>query len=165
MKPWLKAGLIGAVVLGGLALLALVPPVGACCCIAWPVVYLAVGLLAGYFVPPVRDTGVAAGQGALAAVLAQLLGGIVNTAVVMIQSATTDMSQAMADAIQMLQSAGLDTAALEQALQEAPAWLTGTRGGLLSGLASGSLCLAGGLVVAVVLGALGGLVFASAKRE
>ena len=165
MKPWLKAGLIGAVVLAGLALLALVPLAGACCCVAWPVVYLGVGLLAGYYVPPVRDAGVATGQGALAAVLAQLLGGLVNTAVLMIQSSRTDMSQAMAEMIQMLQSAGLDTAALENALEEAPAWLTGTSGGLLSGLASGGLCLAGGLVVAAVLGALGGLVFAGAKRE
>ncbi|HNS52018.1 MAG TPA: hypothetical protein PKO09_12655 [Anaerolineae bacterium] len=165
MRPWLKAGLIGAAVLAGLAVLTLVPLAAACCCIAWPVVYLGVGLLAGYFVPPVRDSGAAAGQGALAAVLAQLLGGIVYTAVLMFQSATTDMSQAMAEMIQMLQSAGLDTTALESALEDVPAWMTGTGGGLLSGLAAGGTCLVGGLVVAAVLGALGGLIFASAKRE
>jgi hypothetical protein len=165
MKPWLKAGLIGAAVLIGLAVLNLVPGIGGCCCFLWPVVYAGIGLLAGSFVPPVRDSGTAAGQGAGAAVLAQLLGGIVNAAVVAIQSANTDMSQAVAQAFQQLQSAGLDTTALQQALDNMPPWLTGKSGGLIGGLASGGMCLAGGLIVAAILGALGGLIFASIKRD
>jgi hypothetical protein len=75
------------------------------------------------------------------------------------------MSQAVAQAFQQLQSAGLDTTALQQALDNMPPWLTGKSGGLIGGLASGGMCLAGGLIVAAILGALGGLIFASIKRE
>jgi len=165
MKPWLKAGLFGAAALAGLAVLGLIPGIGVCCCFAWPVIYLGIGVLAGYYVPPVRDSGIAAGQGALAAAFAQLLGGIVNTAVVTIQSATTDMSQAISEMMQAFESAGLDTTALESALRDMPPWLMGKSGGVIGGLASGGLCLVGGLIVAAILGALGGLIFASAKRE
>jgi len=165
MKPWLRAGLIGAAILVGLAVVNLIPALGACCCCLWPVVYIGVGALAGSFMPPVRDSGTAAGQGALAAVLAQLLGGIVYAVITTIQSATTDMSQVFSDLTTTWQSAGLDTTALQRTLDSAPPWLTGKSGGLVSGLASGGMCLVGGLIVAAILGALGGLVFASIKRE
>ncbi len=165
MKPWLKAGLIGAAILAGFAVLSLVPAVGGCCCIAWPVLYLGIGLLAGSFVPPVRDSGTAAGQGALAALLAQFLGGLVNTVIVAIQSSTTDVSQVYSDLITAWQSAGLDTTTLQGALENMPSWLTGQGGGLIAGVASGAMCLVGGLIVAAILGALGGLIFAALKRE
>jgi hypothetical protein len=165
MKPWLRAGLIGAAILVVLALVSLIPAVGACCCCAWPLVYLLIGALAGSFVPPVRDSGTAAGQGALAAALAQLLGGGVYTVIVTIQSASTDVSQAFSELTKAWQSAGLDTTTLQTALDNAPPWLTGKSGGLIAGLASGGMCLVGGLIVAAILGALGGLVFASIKRE
>jgi len=165
MKPWLRAGLIGAAVLAGFAVLNLVPAVGGCCCFAWPVLYFGIGMLAGSFVPPVRDSGTAAGQGALAALLAQFVGGIVNTVIVAIQSATTDVSQVYADLITAWQSAGLNTTTLEGALKDMPSWLTGQSGGLIAGVASGAMCLVGGLLLAAILGALGGLIFAALKRE
>ena len=165
MRPWLKAGLIGAGILTALALMTLIPLAGACCCFVWPVAYLGVGALAGSYVPPVRDPGVAAGQGALAAALAQLLGGLVYTVIVTVQSAAVDMSQVTSDLITAWGQAGLDTAALERFLATLPAWLSGQGSGLLTGLVSGSLCLVVGLLTAAILGALGGMAFASAKRE
>jgi hypothetical protein len=158
MKPWLKAGLIGAGVLVVLNLMNLIPAVACFCCLLWPVVYAAVGALAASFMPPVRDSGSAAGQGALAALIAQLAGGIVMTIISAIQGATQGAAQVLPpEMIQQWESAGLDPTVLQDTFNS----LSGPTGGILSG----SICCGGGLIVAAILGALGGLIFASIKRE
>jgi hypothetical protein len=154
MSPWLKAGLIGGVVLIVLNLLGLIPCVGLVTCVLGLLAYAGIGILAAYWMPPVRMAGQAAGQGALAAVLAALIGGIVNTIVVVIQMAVTDTSAILAqipdDALQQLYDAGVD-----------PGTFVGPVGGILGG----SMCCVGGLILAAILGAIGGAVFAAIRPD
>lgn len=70
MSAWLKAGLVGIAILIVLNLIGLIPFLG---CITAPLsltAYIVVGVLAASYMPPKRETGTAAGQGALAAVVA-----------------------------------------------------------------------------------------------
>jgi hypothetical protein len=154
MSPWLKAGLIGGAVLIVLNLLGLIPCVGVVTCILGIVAYACIGALAAYWMPPLREAGPAAGQGALAAVLAALIGGIVNTILVVVQMAVTDtsavLSQIPDEALQSLYDAGVD-----------PATFVGPVGGILGG----SMCCVGGLILAAILGAIGGAIFAAVKSD
>jgi hypothetical protein len=154
MSPWLKAGLIGAAVLVVLDLLSLIPCVGFITCILMLVVYLGIGVLAAYWIPPVRMAGQAAGQGALAAALAALVGGVVNTIISTIQLAVTDrsaiLSQLPAESIEQLRQAGIDPTALV---------------GPGAGAGIGSLCCITGLIFAAILGAIGGAIFAAVKSD
>lgn len=154
MSPWLKAGLIGGVVLIVLNLLGLIPCVGVVTCILGLLAYVGIGILAAYWMPPLREAGPAAGQGALAAVLAALMGGIVNMIVTVIQLSITDtaaiLSQFPDDFLQPMYDAGLD-----------PGVLVGPTGGIISG----SLCCIGGLILAAILGAIGGAVYAAIKSD
>jgi hypothetical protein len=154
MSPWLKAGLVGAVILVVLNLLGLIPCVGLITCILGLVAYAGIGALAAYWMPPVRMAGAAAGQGALAAVLAALIGGIVNTIIATAQMALTDtaaiLSQLPAESLQQLEEAGVD-----------PALFVGPGAGALFG----SICCVGGLILAAILGAVGGAIFASIKSD
>jgi hypothetical protein len=154
MAPWLKAGLIGGVVLAVLNLLGLIPCVGVLTCILGLVAYAGIGALAAYWIPPVRMAGQGAGQGALAAVVAGLVGGIVNTIIATIQMAVTDtasiLSQIPGDALQQMQQAGVD-----------PALFVGPTAGVLFG----SVCCFGGVILAAILGAIGGAIFAAVKPD
>ena len=69
MSAWLKAGLIGGAILFVLDLIGQIPII--CCCIPllMLIVYIVVGVMAASYILPPRDTGKAAGQGALAASL------------------------------------------------------------------------------------------------
>jgi hypothetical protein len=154
MSPWLKAGLIGVVVLILLNLIGLIPCVG---CFTWPVewlAYIAIGALAAYFVPPIREAGKGAGQGALAAVTAAVVGGILKTIIITIQTAATDtaevLSQIPPETLQQLEDVGLD-----------PSMFTGAGGGAMCG----GICCAVGLLIAAALGALGGAIFAAVKAD
>jgi hypothetical protein len=154
MSPWLKAGLLGGVVLIVLNLLGLIPCVGVVTCILGLVAYAGIGALAAYWMPPMRMAGPAAGQGALAAVLAALIGGIVNTILAVIQMAVTDtaaiISQFPDEVLQPMYDAGLD-----------PGTFVGPVGGILGG----SMCCVGGLILAAILGAIGGAIFAAIKTD
>jgi hypothetical protein len=154
MSPWLKAGLIGGAILVALNLLGLIPCVGLFTCILGLVVYGGVGALAAYWMPPVREGGAAAGQGTLAALLAAVIGGIVNTIIITIQMSIADtaaiLSQIPAESLDQMRMAGLD-----------PAAFTGPTAGVLFG---GSCCV-GGLILAAILGAIGGAVFAAIRPE
>jgi hypothetical protein len=154
MSPWIKAGLVGAVVLIVLDLIGLIPCVG---CFTWILVlvaYVGIGALAAYWMPPLREAGAAAGQGALAAALAALVGGIVYAILTTIQMAVTDtgviLSQLPAESIQQLEEAGLD-----------PAMFVGPGGGALCG----SACCLIGIILAAALGAIGGAIFAAVKAD
>ena len=154
MSPWLKAGLIGGAVLIVLNLLGLIPFVGIVFCLLGLLAYIGVGALAAYFIPPLREAGQAAGQGAMAAALAALFGGIVNTIITTIQLALTDtatlLSQVPAESLQQLEDVGLD-----------PNLFVGPGAGALCG----STCCIAGLILAAILGAIGGAVFAGIKPD
>ncbi len=154
MSPWLKAGLIGAAVVVALNLLGLIPCVAVFSCGLSLLVYVGVGALAAYWMPPLREAGAGAGQGALAAVLAALIGGIVNTIVTTLQMALTDtaaiLSQMPAETLQQLEQAGMD-----------PTMFMGPGFGALIG----SACCLTGLILAAILGAVGGAIFAALKAD
>jgi hypothetical protein len=154
MSPWLKAGLIGAAVVVVLNLLGIIPCVGLITCFLVLLAYVGIGVLAAYWLPPIRTAGAGAGQGALAALVAALIGGIVQTIVATIQMAVTDtaaiLSQIPAETMQQLEEAGVD-----------PALFTGPTAGVLAG----SVCCIGGLILAAILGAIGGAVFAAIKSD
>jgi hypothetical protein len=137
MSPWLKAGLVGAVVLVVLNLLGLIPCVGLVTCILGLVAYAGIGALAAYWLPPVRM----AGQG-------------VQTIIATIQMAVTDtaaiLSQIPAESLQQLEQAGVD-----------PALFVGPTAGVMIG----SFCCIGGLILAAILGAIGGAIFAAVKPD
>jgi hypothetical protein len=154
MSSWIKAGLIGAAVLVVFALLGLIPCVG---CITWILgllVYAGTGALAAHWMPLPREAGPAAGQGALAASLAALIGGIVDLIVTTIQTSLVDttavLSQMPAESLAQLEAAGMD-----------PSMLVGPGAGALYG----SICCASGLILAAILGALGGAIFAAVKPD
>ena len=154
MSPWLKAGLIGGLILVALNILGLIPCVGALTCGLGILAYAGIGALAAYWLPPVRVAGQGAGQGALAAMLAAVIGGIVNTIVATIQMSMTDkaaiLSQIPPDALRQLQEAGVD-----------PGMFVGPTAGVMFG----SMCCVGGLIIAAILGAIGGAVLAAIKPE
>lgn len=154
MLPWLKAGLIGGAILVVLNLLGVIPCVGVISCIGGLVVYGGIGALAAYWMPPVRISGPAAGQGALAALVAALIGGIVNAIVLTIQMSLADtatiLSQIPPESLRQLQQAGID-----------PSMFTGPGAGALCG----SMCCGSGLIIAAILGAIGGAVLAAIRPE
>jgi hypothetical protein len=154
MSPWLKAGLVGAGVLVVLDLVGLIPCVACVTLLLGIVAYLGIGMLAAYWMPPPRVAGTGAGQGALAAVLAALIGGSINTIIFTIQMAVADtaaiMSQIPAESLQQLEELGIDPSALV---------------GPGAGVAYGSVCCLVGLILAAILGAVGGAIFAGLKSD
>jgi hypothetical protein len=154
MSPWMKAGLIGGAVVSILNLLGLIPCVGLIACGFSLLVYAGVGVLAGYWMPPPRTPGTAAGQGALGAVVAGLIGGIVNTILITFQVAVTDsatiLSQVPPETLEQLRQSGIDPASLMS-----PAF----------GAATGGICCLGGLVFAALLGAIGAAILAAVKPD
>ncbi|MFC2029893.1 hypothetical protein ACFLWA_04090 [Chloroflexota bacterium] len=154
MSPWLKAGLVGAAVLVVLNLLGLIPCVGLACCILGVFAYAGIGVLAAYWMPPVREASTAAFQGAGAALVAALIGGIVNIVVMTVQMAAVGsgqfLSQIPPEMLDQMYAAGFD-----------PGFFAGPAGGAISG----SICCAGGLFLAAIMGAIGGAIYAGIKPE
>lgn len=154
MSPWLKAGLVGGAVLVVINLFGLVPCVGLFSCALGLVAYIGIGVLAAYWMPPIREAGPGATQGAGAAALAALIGGIVNSIITTIQWVTIDPTEVLntlpAGQLQQLQEAGVD-----------PAMFMGPG----FGIAVASFCCLGGLILAAILGAVGGAVFAGIKAD
>lgn len=157
MSPWLKAGLVGAAILVVLNLMGLIPCVGFITCILGVLAYAGIGALAAYWMPPVRIPGQAAGQGSLAALVAGLVGGVVNTIVIFIQSSIAGSAQLLSqlppETLQQLEQAGMDPQMLET--------FVGPTGAILGG----SMCCVGGLILAAILGAIGGAVFAGVRPD
>jgi len=150
----LKAGAIGAGVAVVLALISLIPCVGCFTWILGLLLYIGVGALAAYWLPPVRTAGGGAGAGALAGVIAAIIGGIVNMIIgavrVAIVGPQTMATQIPPDTMRQLAEVGVD-----------PTIFMGF-GGVLIG---GSICCVIGLVIAAVLGAIGGVIFAAVKPD
>jgi hypothetical protein len=154
MSPWVKAGLIGGAVVVVLNLLGLIPCAGVVFCGLGILAYAVIGALAAYWMPPLRSAGPAAGQGALAAGLAAVIGGIVNWIVTTIQFAITDTATVIesipAESLQQLRDAGID-----------PSVFVGSG----AGAAFGGICCGAGFLIAIVLGAIGGAIFAAVKSD
>ena len=156
MRPWLKAGLIGAGIMLMLSLLSMVPFLS---CLAFPLqflAYLGVGGLAAAYLPPRRETGRAAGQGALSGLIASLASGLVSliltpVTLAMQGGAAAIINQMPPEMLRQFEQAGVD-----------PGQLLNT--GTITGL-TGLCCLPTGLILGMVLGALGGLIYAAVKPE
>ncbi len=152
MPSWLKAGLIAGVVLIVVALIGQIPVLG---CLSLPLTwlgYILAGVLAAIYMLPPRSAGAAAGQGALAAVVAQVMGGLVTLILGMIQASAVDSAQILQqippESLEQLRSAGIDPS-----MFVGPA---GTGGVLL-------VCCGMGLFVAAGLGALSAAITAAVK--
>ena len=162
-KAGLKAGLIGAGVLGLLVLLNLIPSLiqaasvlGCACCGVELLAYAGVGVLAGVFLSPPRDAGAGAGAGAIAGVLSGVGAGIMTiiTAAGRMAFSGGQMISTL-DPVQARQliEAGIDP----QMLAIFAGW-----GGVFLG---GGLCCLGWIAIGAGLGALGGLIFAAIKKD
>lgn len=155
-SPWLKAGLIGAGILLVLSLLSLVPLVSCIAPILQLLAFVGIGALAGSYLPPRRESGRAAGQGALAGIVAGVAGAIFSTILSAIGLAASGgtaaiLQQMPPETLQQFEQAGLDPNMFLN---------TGTVAG-----ATALCCLPTGLILGALLGALGGLIYASAKPE
>lgn len=160
MTTWLKAGLIGVGILVVLNLIGLVQVLG---CITAPltlVTYVVVGVLAASYMPPKREAGTAAGQGALAAVVAGLGGGMVSLVISLVRAGTGGMFQGA----QVLSSLPPDIQSQIRDLGVSPEILTGA-GGIGAAAVCGSVCCVGGIIFAAILGAIGAAIYAAAKPE
>jgi hypothetical protein len=160
MPSWLKAGLIGAAILIVLNLLGLIKFVS---CLVIPlrwITYIVVGVLAASYMLPGREAGKAAGQGALAAVLASFLGGLVNFIISLIRGATTNVDQ-VAQALDQLNQISPEFARQVQDFGVGPEFFAGVG----SVAICGTICCFGGILLAAALGAIGAAIYASAKPE
>ena len=143
----LKAGAIGAAVAVVLTLLGLIPVVGCCTFVLTLVLWVAVGVLAGYFgrSNPAQTAGEAAKAGAVAGVITALAGGVVQTVISLIQLAlggtVRTLSQIPPEQLRQLREMGVDPS------------LLGGAGGIVALV--GCCCIAAPLVAAA-LGAGGG---------
>ncbi len=160
MSAWLKAGLIGAAIVIVLNLIGLVSFLG---CITAPLsllAYIGIGILAASYIPPRREAGNAAGQGALAAAIAGIAGGVVSLVASLVRMGRVGMFQYT----QFFQALPPDVAQQFKDLGIGPDVLAGA-GGIGIATVCGSVCCLGGIVFAAVLGAIGAGIYASVKPE
>jgi hypothetical protein len=154
----LKAGAVGAGVIVVLNLIGLIPCAGCVTCILGLLAYVGAGALAAYWLPPVRTAGEGAGAGAIAGVVAGIIGGIVNMIIAAVQfaisggpaAAMRQMDQLPPEVTRYLWDAGVDPR------------IFASIGGVLG---VSSVCCVVGFILAAVLGAIGGVIFAAAKPE
>ena len=158
MKAWMKAGLIGAAVLVVLSLLGLIPFLA---CITGPLTFLAyigIGSLAASYLPARRVAGTAAGQGALAALLAGFIGGIFSTIIAVAQAAMGGTARAFAnlppEMMQQFRDLGMD-----------PQMFATSAGAVGIAAITGLVCCTAGIFIAAALGAIGAAIYASVKPE
>lgn len=154
-RPAIKAGLIGGVAAVVVSLIGLIP---ICNCLSFPaqlLIYLVVGGLAAFWMTPRREPGNAAGQGAIAGVITGVIAGLVGMILAPVSLAISGgadqiLSQLPPEALQALRDSGVD-----------PSVFLGTGGAL----GIGALCCVGSIIIAALLGALGGLIYAAIKPE
>jgi hypothetical protein len=159
----LKAGLIGAGAAFLLTLTNLLPtlvpiPVLGCICCALPLLaYIGAGVLGGFFLTPPRDAGGGAGAGAIAGLLSGVgttIAWMINTGIGMAIAGTQDIVSTLdPQMLEQLSEIGMSP--------EVFTALSGI-GGLFIG---GGICCLFSLALGAGVGALGGLIFASAKPD
>ena len=161
MQSWLKAGLLGGLVLSVLTLsntliyvLPQAPGAVISCCLSlvFFLVYPAIGVLAAYWLKPPRTLGQGAKAGALAGLAAGLIDGIVSVLWTIVM-ALLGLSQQYfnelpVESLRLLRQMGME-------------WLLGPGGMALMSCCGGLI----GVVWAVGFGALGGTIFAAIKRD
>jgi hypothetical protein len=155
MKPGFKAGLIGGAVLIGLNSLGLVPGL---LCLSVPLQLLAfvgIGMLAGFWLTPRREGGRAAGQGAIAGLMATAIAAIVSIAFVLGIVVLSGGPQAILVQI----PAQYQEALLSSGNDPNTVFTYGTLAGIIAA------CVPVGLLLGAGLGALGGLILAVIKPE
>jgi hypothetical protein len=143
MSSWVKAGLIGGAVVAVLNVLGQIPFVG---CFTWIlalVTYCCVGSLAAYWLPPVRKSGPAAKRGALAGLIATAIGTGIGVIAMVVKTAVFGPTPLPTG-----------TPAEFQAM-------SGVAGAVVFGL----FLFVASLVIAPLLGAIGGLVLAAIKSD
>jgi len=163
VQAGLKAGLIGGVIAVVLALIGQIP------CVGWVICYLGslvlmvgVGALAVNFGGSVIATSAeGAGAGAIAGAITAFIGGVVNVVIGLIRAAIFGataaagaLGQIPPEAWRALRDLGIEPSLVAR-------WATGFGGQLVGG----SLCCLMGIVIAVVLGALGGLLWKTTKAS
>jgi hypothetical protein len=154
----LKAGAVGAGVIVLLNLIGLIPCAGCIAGLLGLLAYVGAGALAAYWLPPVRTAGQGASAGAIAGVVAGIVGGIVNMIIAAVRftisggsgAAMRQMGQIPPEAMRQLYDAGVDPA------------IFASIGGVI-GLSA--VCCVVGFILAAVLGAIGGVIFAAVKPE
>jgi hypothetical protein len=154
-NPGVKAGLVGAAVAVLLSLMRLVPCIGCIASILGLAVYVGAGVLAAYWLTPPRTTGDGAGAGAVAGVITALAGGVVSIIVgaaqfTLMGGPAAVMRNIPPESLRELERAGID-----------PRMFV-SLGGIVGIEAT---CCVAGLVIAAVLGAIGGMIMASAKSN
>ncbi len=154
-NPGVKAGLVGAAVAVFLSLLRIVPCIGCIASILGLAVYVGAGVLAAYWLAPPRTTGDGARAGAIAGLITALAGGIVSLIVgaaqfTLMGGQAAVMRDLPAESLRQLEQAGIDPR------------LFVSLGGVIGIEAT---CCVAGLVIAAVLGAIGGMIMASAKSN
>ncbi len=144
----LKAGGIGAVISVVLNLLGIIPLVGCCTFILTLVLWVGVGVLAGYLgnkTNPMQTGGDAAQAGAVAGAVTSLIGGVAQTIIFAVQAAlggtVQTLSQIPPDQLRQLRDIGVD-----------PNIFTSV-GGVIG---IGSCCCILGTLIAAAFGAGGG---------
>jgi len=160
-KAGLKAGAVGAAVIVVLNLIGLIPCAGCVVCIFGLLVYVGAGALAAYWLPPVRTAGDSAGAGAIAGVVAGIVGGIVNIVIAAAQFAISggpgatmrQMNQIPPEVMRQLYEIGVD-----------PSLFAGGAG-IAGVIGISSACCVIGFILAAILGAIGGVIFAAVKPE
>ena len=164
MSAWLKAGLIGGAILFVIDIIGQIPII--CCCtpLLMLIVYIMVGVMAASYMPPPRDTGKAAGQGALAAVVASVIGGVINLIISVIRAvfwSTSQVGQAWTDippdVRYMLRDMGIEP--------EFIAEFSNFAGGIGGTTVCGSICCLGGVIIAAMLGAIGAAIYTASKSD
>lgn len=157
MSPSLKAGLIGAAAAVVLSLLRMVPILGCIALLLELALYVGVGVLAAYWMKAPWNAGKGAGQGAVAGLIAGLGGGLTNVIATTIRYAVRGQSA------YMRQFRQLPPALLEQ-------WRDlGIDPGMLASpslvIGSSAVCCGLSFLLAAALGAVGGAIAASIRKE
>jgi hypothetical protein len=144
----LRAGAIGAVIAVILNLVGIIPVVGCCTFILTLVLWIGVGVLAGYYGSksnPMQTGGDAAKVGAVAGAVTSLVGGVAETIIISVQVALGGTMQALSqippEQLRQLREIGVDPAIF---------------GNLAGVVGIGSCCCLVGTLVAAALGAAGG---------
>ncbi len=154
-NPGVKAGLVGAAGAVFLSLLRIVPCIGCIASILGLLLYAGAGALAAYWLTPPRTAGGGAGAGAIAGLITALAGGVVSIVVgaarfAIMGGQAAVMSQIPPENLRQLEQAGIDPR------------IFASIGGIIGIEAT---CCVAGLVIAAVLGAIGGMIMASAKSN
>jgi len=159
-KAGMKAGLIGAAVVLVLTLLSLIPAVGSCCSCLSILAYVGVGVLAGFYLTPPRQARQGAGAGAIAGLIAGAIGGLASSIITAIRAATmtpADMMQQIPSwQWDQLEQYGMDPRMYQEMMQQY---------GSVYGYVGAGLCCLGSLAIGAALGAIGGAIYAAAKKD